>query len=168
MQIKNPKDFWAGLMFIVVGVFFVVVAVGTPDFINRIWGDKLIPGYQIGSAVRMGPAYFPVVLGGLLTVLGAIVFFRSFVSHIAGEAQRCICLSTHRSDRGGGCFRDRHPGRQGIGIANDYAMLASALIVSVLSVVYRPRDQSAPLILASSLAFAYLLKPLGLVFASAH
>jgi hypothetical protein len=30
MQIKNPKDFWAGLMFFTVGVFFVVVAVGTP------------------------------------------------------------------------------------------------------------------------------------------
>lgn len=34
--------------------------------------------YQIGSAVRMGPGYFPLVLGGLLTVLGLIVLGQSF------------------------------------------------------------------------------------------
>jgi hypothetical protein len=32
----------------------------------------------MGSAVRMGPAYFPTVLGGLLALLGATVFARSF------------------------------------------------------------------------------------------
>ena len=31
--------------------------------------------YPMGSAVRMGPAYFPTVLGGLLAVLGAMVLF---------------------------------------------------------------------------------------------
>ena len=36
--------------------------------------------YSMGTAVRMGPAYFPMVLGGMLTVLGAVVFFRAFVS----------------------------------------------------------------------------------------
>ena len=63
MKIKSPKDFWAGLMFIVFGVFFLVVA----------------RNYQMGSAVRMGPAYFPTVLGGIMAVLGAIVFFQSLV-----------------------------------------------------------------------------------------
>ena len=63
MKIKSPKDFWAGLMFIVFGVFFLVVA----------------GNYQMGSAVRMGPAYFPTVLGGLMAVLGGIVFFQSLV-----------------------------------------------------------------------------------------
>src|SRR4029079_9253458 len=38
MQIKNPKDFWAGLMFIAFGVAFVVIAAGTPEFINRMFG----------------------------------------------------------------------------------------------------------------------------------
>ena len=61
MKIKSPKDFWAGLMFIVFGLFFLVVA----------------RNYQMGSAVRMGPAYFPTVLGGLMAVLGGIVFFQS-------------------------------------------------------------------------------------------
>ena len=63
MKIKSPKDFWAGLMFIAFGIFFLVVA----------------RNYQMGSAVRMGPAYFPTVLGGIMAVLGAIVFFQSLV-----------------------------------------------------------------------------------------
>src|SRR5205085_819226 len=36
--------------------------------------------YPMGSALRMGPAYLPTVLGGMMAVLGAIIFFRSFVS----------------------------------------------------------------------------------------
>lgn len=63
MKIKSPKDFWAGLMFIVFGVFFLVVS----------------RNYQMGSAVRMGPAYFPSVLGGIMAVLGGIVLFQSLV-----------------------------------------------------------------------------------------
>jgi hypothetical protein len=63
MKIKSPKNFWAGLMFIGIGLFFT------------IWA---MVQYQMGTAVRMGPAYFPTVLGGLLAVLGAIVLFGSF------------------------------------------------------------------------------------------
>ena len=63
MQIKSPKDFWAGLMFMGFGVFFT------------IWA---IIHYQMGTAVRMGPAYFPTLLGGLLAVLGLLVFIGSF------------------------------------------------------------------------------------------
>src|SRR3982751_44228 len=47
MKIKSPKDFWSGLMFIGSGLFFM------------IWG---MIHYQMGTAVRMGPAYFPTVL----------------------------------------------------------------------------------------------------------
>jgi hypothetical protein len=64
MKIKNPKDFWAGLMFIVFGLFFVIGA----------------RNYQLGSAARMGPAYFPTLLGGLMALVGGAVLFRSFVS----------------------------------------------------------------------------------------
>lgn len=63
MTIRSPKDFWAGLMFIAFGLFFAVWAVAN---------------YQMGSAVRMGPAYFPAVLGGLLAVLGVAIFVGSF------------------------------------------------------------------------------------------
>jgi hypothetical protein len=56
------KDFSAGLMFIVVGAMFAIGA-------NQ---------YPMGTAVRMGPAYFPSVLGWILVALGLIVFVRSF------------------------------------------------------------------------------------------
>ena len=63
MRIKSPKDFWAGMMFIGVGAFFVA------------WAAT---HYQLGTAVRMGPAYFPILLGGLLVFLGALILLESF------------------------------------------------------------------------------------------
>jgi hypothetical protein len=63
MRIKSPKDFWAGLMFVGVGLFFM------------IWA---LTHYQMGTAVRMGPAYFPTVLGGLLAVLGLMTLIEGF------------------------------------------------------------------------------------------
>jgi hypothetical protein len=62
LRIRAPKDFWAGLMFIAVGLFFM------------IWA---LTHYQMGTAVRMGPAYFPTVLGGLLAFLGVLVLLES-------------------------------------------------------------------------------------------
>lgn len=49
-------------MFIAFGTFFVA------------WS---LAHYQLGSAVRMGPGYFPAVLGGLLVVLGLVVLAKS-------------------------------------------------------------------------------------------
>lgn len=63
IKVKSPKDFWAGLMFIALGLFFVI---GARD-------------YELGSAARMGPAYFPTLLGGLIAVIGGIILFQSFV-----------------------------------------------------------------------------------------
>jgi hypothetical protein len=62
MKIKSPKDFWAGLMFIAFGLFFMI---GARDL-------------DLGSAARMGPAYFPTMLGGMIAAIGGIVFFQSF------------------------------------------------------------------------------------------
>ena len=62
VKIKAPKDFWAGIMFIGCGAFFMAWA---------------LMHYQMGTAVRMGPAYFPTVLGGLLAFLGALVLIES-------------------------------------------------------------------------------------------
>ncbi len=101
MKIKSPRDFWAGLMFISFGLFFLAVAQ---------------MNYQMGTAVRMGPGYFPTVLGGMLAVLGAVVLAQS--------------LATEGTP--------------------------------VPPFFFRP----LLFVLASSLAFAYLLKPLGLVGAS--
>ena len=34
--------------------------------------------YDMGSALKMGPGYVPVVLGGILTVLGAVIAVQAF------------------------------------------------------------------------------------------
>jgi hypothetical protein len=65
-KVKNEKDLWAGLMFMVFGIAFILVA----------------RNYAMGSSVRMGPAYFPTVLGGIQLLLGAIVFVRAFLSKV--------------------------------------------------------------------------------------
>lgn len=167
MVIRNPKDFWAGLMFMAFGLAFMIIALGTPEFIDRLWGEKLIPGYQMGSAVRMGPAYFPVVLGGMLAVLGGIIFFRSYVSHIKGAAA-AVRLPFNIVDLAVAVvvFVVMTYLAKWLKISNDYAMLGSALVISVLAILFRPNAKALTLILACSLAFAYLLKPLGLVLAS--
>ena len=69
MKINNLKDFCAGLMFMLFGVAFT-------------WGATR---YSMGTAAKMGPGYFPLILGGLLTVLGVIIFLRSFASKSIGS-----------------------------------------------------------------------------------
>ena len=73
LKIKNPKDFWSGLMFLGVGLFFA------------IWATV---NYQMGSAVRMGPAYFPTVLGALLAVIGLVMLVKSLGSADGGSVER--------------------------------------------------------------------------------
>lgn len=63
MNIKSQKDFFSGLMFMAVGVAFA-------------WGATT---YSVGSGARMGPGYFPLVLGVLLAILGAVITFKSMV-----------------------------------------------------------------------------------------
>jgi len=60
MKIKDAKDFWSGVMFSAFGLFFVVFA----------------QQYDMGTAARMGPAYFPTVLGGLMLLLGILIIFK--------------------------------------------------------------------------------------------
>jgi hypothetical protein len=59
LKIKSQKDFWSGLMFIVVGVAFA-------------WGALY---YSFGTSARPGPAYFPFGLGVLMAILGGVVLF---------------------------------------------------------------------------------------------
>lgn len=61
MHIRNHQDFWAGVMFVVLGVGFAGFALQ----------------YEFGSGARMGPGYFPTLLGVLLAILGLIVAWRS-------------------------------------------------------------------------------------------
>jgi len=63
VKIKSQKDFFAGLMFMTVGVAFA-------------WGAT---NYNIGEGARMGPGYFPLMLGILLGVLGVAIIFEALV-----------------------------------------------------------------------------------------
>jgi len=100
MKIRNPKDFYSGLVFIFFGLLAVIIS----------------RDYPLGSAMRMGPGYFPAILGGLLTLMGLTI------------ASRALLLS-------------------GDGIK---AMAFRPLIMVLVSVV----------------AFALLIRPLGLILAT--
>ena len=54
LRIRSQSDFWCGLLFVAIGATVLVMA-----------GQ-----YRLGTAARMGPAYFPTLLGGLLVFLG--------------------------------------------------------------------------------------------------
>ena len=68
MNIKSQKDFFAGLMFLGVGVAFA-------------WGATT---YNVGSGARMGPGYFPLMLGVLMAVLGVAITFKALVVETVG------------------------------------------------------------------------------------
>jgi len=61
-MIKSKKDLYSGLMFMFIGGFFALWALN----------------YPMGSAVRMGPAYFPSILGWITALLGVIITIRGF------------------------------------------------------------------------------------------
>ena len=60
-SIRHPKDFLAGLLFVAFGV--AAIAIGS--------------NYTLGTAARMGPGYFPRILGILLIVLGGALALRA-------------------------------------------------------------------------------------------
>lgn len=62
MRLRNHKDFWSGLMFLGLGILFMVLS----------------RQYQMGTAAKMGPGYFPTVLGGILAALGLIITIGAF------------------------------------------------------------------------------------------
>jgi len=149
LNIKGPKDFWAGLMFIGFGVFFVVWA---------------LTHYQMGTAVRMGPAYFPVMLGGLLAFLGALVLIESFA--LSGAELKVpfniVDLVIALAIFGVVIYLANK-----LKFPMDYAILGATAIVSVLAIRYRPNAKALVLISAGCVAYGYLMKPLGLVLATA-
>lgn len=67
MKIKSQRDFFSGLMFTLVGAGFA-------------WGATT---YNVGTGARMGPGYFPLMLGILLAVLGLIVIFSALTVETA-------------------------------------------------------------------------------------
>ena len=56
-EFSKNKDFWAGLMLIGIGAAAMFIA----------------RDYRFGSAVRMGPGFFPTILGGILVAFGICI-----------------------------------------------------------------------------------------------
>ena len=61
MRIRSPKDFWAGVLFVTIAVLFIGLATQ----------------YRFGALQRMGPGFFPTVVGTVLAILGGIVAVRA-------------------------------------------------------------------------------------------
>jgi hypothetical protein len=55
--LRNNRDFWAGVMLILIGAASILIA----------------RAYPFGSTMRMGPGYFPSLLGGILALFGTYV-----------------------------------------------------------------------------------------------
>ena len=62
IRVKNPQDFWAGLLFLAVGCL-------------ALWFGRT---YAFGTATRMGPGYMPTVLSWGLVLIGAFLSLRAF------------------------------------------------------------------------------------------
>lgn len=77
--IRGPSDFWAGIIYIAFGTTALIAA----------------QDYGMGTALRMGPGYFPTVLAGLLTLIGLISAVRGLRSEgeqVSGLSWRGILL----------------------------------------------------------------------------
>jgi len=80
--LKSQKDFFSGLLFMTVGGAFAYGATT----------------YQVGTAARMGPGYFPLLLGVILALMGAVIAVRSFIAgtpdgdHIGAIAWKPLLL----------------------------------------------------------------------------
>ena len=70
MKIRNQRDFGAGIMYMVIGLFFAIMATN----------------YPMGTAAKMGPGYFPFYLGILMFLLGVLVAVKAFGAKAAIES----------------------------------------------------------------------------------
>ncbi len=62
-RVRDPRDFCSGVLFLATGLAAVA-------FIRE---------HSMGTATRMGPAYFPTVLGALLAAIGLAIVVRALI-----------------------------------------------------------------------------------------
>ncbi|HEX6002591.1 MAG TPA: tripartite tricarboxylate transporter TctB family protein [Burkholderiales bacterium] len=65
LEWRNNRDFWSGVMFMFIGLGAIFMA----------------RDYPVGSALRMGPGYFPVALGGILFLMGLYVMVQGLIKN---------------------------------------------------------------------------------------
>jgi hypothetical protein len=79
IKVRAEKDYWAGFLYLALGVAF-------------LWFGR---DYQAGSAARMGPGYFPMVLAFILGAIGVASIIRSLLQEgpsINGLAWRKVVI----------------------------------------------------------------------------
>lgn len=72
LKIRNPQDFWCGIFFIALGVLAIYAS----------------HDYPFGTAVQMGPGYFPMWLGGIMIAFGLVIGGLSL--RVAGDAAQSL------------------------------------------------------------------------------
>jgi len=141
MRIKDYKDFYAGVMFIVFGGL-------------TVW---LSTTYNLGTAARMGPGYFPSVLGGVLVFLGAIVLIKSL-----GKAEEGVERANTKSMVIFIAMMVLSLGAGFVGLAGPNGALAIGTVAGcVLAFFYGER--SLGLVLGAVAIFGLFLKGLGVI-----
>jgi len=68
LKIKSQRDFFSGLLFMLVGIGFAIGA----------------SNYSLGTSARPGPGYFPLILSAIMAVLGAVVVFKALTIETEG------------------------------------------------------------------------------------
>lgn len=74
LRIRNPQDFWSGILFISLGALAIYLS----------------KNHDMGSALNMGPGYFPTWLGGIMIGFGVVIGGLSF--KIEGEDHQGLGL----------------------------------------------------------------------------
>ncbi|MCK6451590.1 MAG: tripartite tricarboxylate transporter TctB family protein [Alphaproteobacteria bacterium] len=76
---RSPQDLVAGGMFLVCGLI-------------GIWGSSF---YPMGTALQMGPGYFPALVFGVMAALGAVILAKGLVTAgpgIEGRSWRPVAV----------------------------------------------------------------------------
>jgi hypothetical protein len=68
---RAVTDLLAGLIFVAFGLAFAITSLR----------------YELGTPLRMGPGYFPLVLGGILVFLGLLIVGTGFISSSSDEGR---------------------------------------------------------------------------------
>jgi uncharacterized membrane protein len=79
LERRSNKDFWAGVMLLGAGLLAMGIA----------------RNYPFGTTLRMGPGYFPSVLGGILICFGLVIMAKGLrrPERIAGSwSLRALCV----------------------------------------------------------------------------
>lgn len=81
--ISSPRDFWTGLIYVLLGA-------------GAFW---IALDYPLGTVGRMGPGYFPRMLAIILMIIGALALIRAFVTdsgevtHLAWKPLLMVCAA---------------------------------------------------------------------------